>query len=61
VLFELQYLAFLSLVNICLKMLAVVELCLHFCNRFTVFIALTLVGWQEGHPACEKLRGEVLA
>ena len=27
-----------------------------------VFSALTLlVGWQEGHPACKKLSGEVLA
>jgi len=26
------------------------------------FSALTLlVGWQEGHPACKKLSGEVLA
>jgi len=26
------------------------------------FSALTLlVGWQEGHPACKKLCGEVLA
>ena len=26
------------------------------------FIALTLlVGWQEGHPACKKLSGAVLA
>jgi len=26
------------------------------------FNALTLlVGWQEGHPACKKLSGEVLA
>jgi len=28
----------------------------------TAFSALTLlVGWQEGHPACKKLSGEVLA
>jgi len=28
----------------------------------TVFNALTLlVGWQEGHPACKKLSGGVLA
>jgi len=27
-----------------------------------VKVALTLlVGWQEGHPACKKLSGEVLA
>jgi len=26
------------------------------------FSALTLlVGWQEGHPACKKLSGDVLA
>ena len=29
---------------------------------FSAFSALTLlVGWQEGHPACKKLSGEVLA
>ena len=29
---------------------------------FLAFSALTLfVGWQEGHPACKKLSGEVLA
>ena len=29
---------------------------------FAAFSALTLlVGWQEGHPACKKLSGEVLA
>jgi len=29
---------------------------------FCVFSALTLfVGWQEGHPACKKLSGGVLA
>jgi len=22
---------------------------------------MQLVGWQEGHPACKKLSGEVLA
>jgi len=28
----------------------------------TAFSALMLlVGWQEGHPACKKLSGEVLA
>jgi len=28
----------------------------------SVFSALTLlVGWQEGHPACKKLTGGVLA
>ena len=28
----------------------------------SAFSALTLlVGWQEGHPACKKLSGEVLA
>ena len=30
--------------------------------RFLSFSALTLlVGWQEGHPACKKLSGGVLA
>ena len=29
---------------------------------FNAFSALTLlVGWQEGHPACKKLSGGVLA
>ena len=29
---------------------------------FCAFSALTLlVGWQEGHPACKKLSGGVLA
>jgi len=29
---------------------------------FLAFSALTLlVGWQEGHPACKKLSGGVLA
>jgi len=29
---------------------------------YSAFSALTLlVGWQEGHPACKKLRGGVLA
>ena len=33
------------------------------CNQYkTAFSALTLlVGWQEGHPACKKLSGGVLA
>jgi len=33
------------------------------CNSaFIAFSALTLlVGWQEGHPACKKLSGGVLA
>jgi len=31
-------------------------------NCLSAFSALTLlVGWQEGHPACKKLSGEVLA
>jgi len=30
--------------------------------EFSAFSALTLlVGWQEGHPACKKLSGGVLA
>jgi len=32
---------------------------------FTIVISFSalmlLVGWQEGHPACKKLNGEVLA
>jgi len=32
------------------------------CNRVIAFSALTLlVGRQEGHPACKKLSGVVLA
>ena len=30
------------------------------CSQSSVLFAL-LVGWQEGHPACKKLSGEVLA
>jgi len=31
-------------------------------RAFSAFSALTLlVGWQEGHPACNELSGEVLA
>ena len=31
-------------------------------KTFIAFSALTLlVGWQEGHPACKKLSGGVLA
>ena len=33
-----------------------------YCYTFSAFSALTLlVGWQEGHPACKKLSGGVLA
>ena len=40
-----------------------VQMRLHiFLCRWLVVSALTLlVGWQEGHPACKKLSGEVLA
>ena len=32
------------------------------CSALSAFSALTLlVGWQEGHPACKKLSGGVLA
>ena len=32
------------------------------CSVYFAFSALTLlVGWQEGHPACKKLSGAVLA
>jgi len=35
---------------------------LSFCDSTWAISALTLlVGWQEGHPACKKLSGEVLA
>ena len=35
---------------------------LYICILFFAFSALTLlVGWQEGHPACKKLSGGVLA
>ena len=34
----------------------------HFASFHVAFSVLTLlVGWQEGHPACKKLSGEVLA
>jgi len=34
----------------------------HELGHTCAFSALTLlVGWQEGHPACKKLSGEVLA
>jgi len=33
-----------------------------FLHIFSAFSALTLlIGWQEGHPACKKLSGGVLA
>jgi len=32
------------------------------CSALKSFSALTLlVGWQEGHPACKKLSGGMLA
>jgi len=40
---------------------------IHGIQRFTAFSATAfsaltlLVGWQEGHPACKKLSGGVLA
>ena len=35
---------------------------LHLFNKVPTFSALTLlVGWQEGHPACKKLSGGMLA
>jgi len=35
---------------------------IQFVTTTTAFSALTLlVGWQEGHPACKKLIGGVLA
>ena len=30
-------------------------------NKFPFSVLTLLVGWQEGHPACKKLRGGVLA
>jgi len=43
-----------------------INLASHFSSTYPVFhnafSALTLlVAWQEGHPACKKLSGEVLA
>ena len=39
-----------------------VRLFIYLCVSFGAFSALTLlVGWQEGHPACKKLSGGVLA
>jgi len=30
-------------------------------SAFAFSALMLLVGWQEGHPACKKLSGEVLA
>jgi len=36
--------------------------CNYFSSSYIAFSALMLlVGWQEGHPACKKLSGGVLA
>jgi len=47
------------------KWLLLLLLLLSFCNdyksRLYAFSALTLVGRQEGHPACKKLSGGVLS
>jgi len=32
-----------------------------FAVNFTFSVLTLLVGWQEGHPACKKLSGGVLA
>ena len=32
-----------------------------FCTDCAFSALMLLVGWQEGHPACKKLSGEVLA
>ena len=46
---------------LCVSLDLVVFCCLFFVG-FCTFSALTLlVGRQEGHPACKKLSGEVLA
>jgi len=43
-------------------MLRSAEFFLFHYRRTDAFSALTLlVGWQEGHPACKKLSGGVLA
>jgi len=40
----------------------VIVICVHLVLQCFAFSALTLlVGWQEGHPACKKLSGGVLA
>jgi len=31
------------------------------CMYFAFSALMRLVGWQEGHPACKKLSGKVLA
>jgi len=37
-------------------------ICIFLSLSLDIFSALTLlVGWQEGHPACKKLSGGVLA
>ena len=41
---------------------AVYYVYLGLCHKVIAFSALTLlVGWQEGHPACKKLSGGVVA
>jgi len=33
----------------------------YYCFNFSFNALMLLVGWQEGHPACKKLSGGVLA
>jgi len=54
----------LLLMVACCGMIEIVRslLLLENVSGLLAFSALTLlVGWQEGHPACKKLSGEVLA
>ena len=49
------------MVYFCVGIIAGVHM-LHLFNKVLTFSALTLlVGWQEGHPACKKLSGGMLA
>ena len=38
-----------------------ISILLFICTAFTINALTLLVGWQEGHPACKKLGGGVLA
>jgi len=52
---------FLVVLKVNIKLIFYVQLFLHTFST-DAFIALALlVGWQEGHPACKKLSGGVLA
>ena len=48
--------------SICLNRVSTCPCFILYIVEYAAFSAFTLlVGWQEGHPACKKLSGEVLA